>query len=122
MTNPTQQILKREIDASGQSLGRVASLAASMLMGKDTASFARNKMAKIIVTISNADKLHIKEAKLTDKIYVRYTGYPGGLYKTKLGKMIEQKGNSAPLRKAILGMLPKNKLTPDLIKNLIILG
>lgn len=115
MTNKTHTV-----DASGQSLGRVASAVAKLLMGKDSASFERHTVSGNKVTVTNASKLKISTTKMNTKTYSSYSGYPGGLKQEKMGKVVEKKGYSEVLRKAVYGMLPINKLRDKVIKNLTI--
>ena len=109
-----------EIDATGKILGRVASGAAAILRGKNKVTFARHILNTTLVKITNASKLKILPAKRVGKIHTRYTGYPGGLKHLSLEKMIAKKGYSEPLRLAIYGMLPANKLRAKLMNNLTI--
>ena len=83
---------KIEINATGEKVGRVASKAASLLMGKDSTDFTRNKVASVEVKITNTSKLEISEGKKDGKIYTHYTGYPGGLREETMGKLIDKKG------------------------------
>lgn len=98
------------INAAGQRLGRVASEAAHILMGKHTTDFARNTPGEVSIKIENASKLVITEKKRLQKDYTSYTGYPGGLKHESLGHLAERRGYSELLKKAIKGMLPKNRL------------
>lgn len=98
------------IDAEGKKLGRIASQAAGYLLGKHSASFAKNKVEDIAVHIVNAGKLSVSERKLTTTTYVRYSGYPGGLKSEKLAALRDRKGYKEALKIAVSGMLPKNKL------------
>ncbi|MDP6387671.1 MAG: uL13 family ribosomal protein [Candidatus Pacebacteria bacterium] len=111
---------KIEINAEGEKLGRLASKAASFLMGKDTADFTKNRVPEIEVKITNASKLQITDAKKGGKVYTRYSGYPSGLKKEKMGKLIERKGYGEVVKKAVYGMLSDNKLRPKMMKHLII--
>lgn len=111
---------KVEINAEGEKVGRLASKAASFLMGKDRADFVRNRVPDVEVRITNASKLHISDAKKESKIYTRYSGYPSGLKRKKMGKLIEKKGYTDVIKKAVYGMLPGNKLRPTMMKHLII--
>ena len=108
------------IDATGKSLGRVASTAAALLMGKNTETFARNSVTEVTVHVTNTSKANITEKKKREKAYVSYSGYPGGLRTESLEQMIAKKGSTEAFRRAIKGMLPKNKLTRIMMKNLII--
>ncbi len=111
---------KFTIDASGRSLGRVASEAASILLGKASASYVQNEVLPVEVTIENATKLAMSEKRIAMKDYKRYTGYPGGLITTSMQSMIEKKGVSEVLRKAVDGMIPRNKLRKERMKRLTI--
>jgi large subunit ribosomal protein L13 len=108
------------IDATNKKLGRLASEIAQLLMGKDLVDYARNKAPNRDVKVTNAGKMSIDEKKKLTKEYVRYTGYPGGLKKEKLGALVARKGNADALKKAVRGMLPSNKLRPGMLKHLII--
>lgn len=108
------------IDASGKKLGRVASEAATFLMGKNDPSFVRNQTADVEVHISNAAKLSITEKKMGEKEYSRFSGYPSGLKKTPLARLVKEKGYQEALRKAVYGMLPGNKLRARMMKKLVI--
>ncbi len=108
------------IDAKDKKLGRLASEVASLLMGKDAPDFARNKVLDRKVTITNASKLSIDPAKARETVYVRYSGYPGGLKHETMEHAIAKKGHGELLKRAIRGMLPSNKLRPKMLKNLII--
>jgi len=108
------------IDAQDKTVGRVASAAAKALLGKHTATFAKNVVHGEEVKIVNAAKVRISGAKMSDKRYVRYSGYPGGQKIETYAQLTARKGNSAVIRKAVLGMLPKNKLQARRIKMLSI--
>jgi len=108
------------IDAQSKSLGRIASEAAVLLMGKNETDFARNVAPSVKVQIINASKASIHPKKLDMKKYKSYSGYPGGLKETPMKKVIEKKGYSELFRTAVNGMLPKNKLQSVMMKNLII--
>ncbi len=108
------------IDATNKKIGRVASQAATYLMGKNLTSFARNEAPKVTVTITNTSKADIHEKKRKEKEYVSYSGYPGGIITQTLEKMVEKKGYSEVFRNAVYGMLPSNKLKTIMMKNLVI--
>lgn len=108
------------IDAKEQKLGRVASKAAQLLMGKDGVDFAKNQVADVRVNITNASKLSIGEKKLENKKYKRYSGYPGGLKISTMREIVAKKGYSEVMKKAIYGMLPNNKLRPKMMKRLTV--
>ncbi|MBU1160030.1 50S ribosomal protein L13 [Patescibacteria group bacterium] len=108
------------IDAKGKSLGRVASEAAAVLRGKNRTDFAPNKAPAVKVIIENASQVKITGRKIKQKQYRRHSMYPGGLKSLRMEQVIEKKGTNYILKKAIDGMLPKNKLRRIMIKNLII--
>ena len=112
--------MEHVLDAQNKSLGRVASQAASLLMGKNLVTFARNKAPEVKVKIINASKADIKSKKIGDKNYISYSGYPGGLKTQSMKKVITDKGFKEVFRRAVDGMLPKNKLRSIMIKNLTI--
>lgn len=108
------------IDAQDKSLGRVASAAAKALLGKHTVTFAKNIVADVKVEILNASKVRISGDKERQKLYIRYSGYPGGQKKESYQQLTARKGQKEAIRKAVLGMLPKNKLQARRIKLLTI--
>ena len=108
------------IDAKGRTLGRVASDAAQALLGKKSAQYVQNKVLPVSVTIENASKLKLAEKRLGQKTYIHYTGYPGGLRETSMPMMIEKKGIEEVIRKAVDGMIPRNKLRKERMKRLTI--
>lgn len=106
------------IDAQDKTLGRVASAAAKALLGKHSANFAKNIVAQGGVTIINADKIRISGNKERAKEYVRYSGYPGGQKIETYTQLTSRRGKQEAIRRAVLRMLPKNKLQTPRIKNL----
>lgn len=108
------------IDASGKALGRVATEAAETLRGKNTTDFVKHIAPNVTVKIVNAGHLDVSQKKMKEKIYKHYTGHPGGLRETSLTRMVEKKGWAEPLKKAVYGMLPANRLRAVMMKNLII--
>lgn len=108
------------IDAKNKILGRVASRAAAILRGKNEAGFAPNKLADVKVEIININKIKVSGGKMKQKEYKSYSGYPGSLKLTPMEKMARTKGKKYIFEKAVMGMLPKNKLRKQMMKNLII--
>ena len=107
------------LDAENKAVGRVATQAAVFLMGKNKADFARNKIPNITVSITNASKAKISSpAKLMQKTYSRYSGYPGGLKQPTMAKVIKDKGYGEIFKEAVSGMLPKNRLRSKMMNNL----
>ncbi len=112
--------MKYTIDAQGKKLGRIASEAASCLMGKKTSTFAKNETADAQVEILNASKTDVNARKKVSDVYVTYTGFRGGLNKEKLGDLMNRRGMTEVYKRAVYGMLPNNKLRALRMKNLII--
>lgn len=108
------------IDAKGKRLGRVATEAASVLLGKNSPDFARHKAADVTVSIVNSRLLDITEKKAVQEMFQTYSGYPGGRKLESLGHLADRRGYSEVVRRTIGGMLPKNKLHAVRMKNLII--
>ncbi len=108
------------LDAQNKKLGRIASEAAKLLMGKNRTDFARNTMPDVKVKIVNAGKVDILNKKMGDKFYKTYSGYPGGLKERGMKKVVNDKGFKETFRLAVSGMLPKNKLRTRMMKNLIV--
>jgi large subunit ribosomal protein L13 len=109
---------EKVIDASGKTIGRVATSIAMALRAKDSPAFERHLVPAVKVKVINASKIFVSEPKKLGKTYVRYSGYPGGLRSARLEEVIDKKGISEPLKLAVYGMLPPNKLRPILMKNL----
>lgn len=105
------------IDATGKSLGRLAVEVAILLRGKQKPDFVLYKDMGDFVTVKNMEKVRITGKKLEQKIYRHHTGYPGSLKETPM-KVIFAKNPGKVLRRAVLGMLPKNKLRAKQIKRL----
>ncbi len=112
--------MKHTIDAQGKKIGRVASQAAAVLLGKDSPAFVKNKVVGSRVEIINAAKADVTAHKKDAKVYVTYTGHRGGLNKETLGHLIDRKGSGEAFRRAVYRMLPNNKLRDPRMKNLII--
>lgn len=108
------------LDAQNKKLGRLASEIAVLLMGKDMTDYQRNKIPDREIKIVNAGKMDVDERKLTSKEYIHYTGYPGGLKTERMDSLVARKGYKDALRTAVRGMLPGNKLRPQMLKKLTI--
>ncbi len=108
------------LDAQNKKLGRIASQAALILMGKNRTDYVRNAIPTVKVKIVNAGKLSMTNKKMEEKVYKNYSGYPGGLRERTMKKAAADKGFREVLRIAVKGMLPTNKLRPRMMKNLII--
>lgn len=106
------------VDAKGRSLGRVASEAAMVLMGKNLPTYEKHTVSGNVVKIINSESLNVEPKKMATKEYERYSGYPGGLKKEKMTQLVDRKGMEEVLKLAIYGMLPANKLRAKLMKNI----
>lgn len=109
----------RELDATGQSIGRLASEIAVILQGKDKPQYAPHTDIGDKVEVRNAAKVKITGNKLENKVYYSYSGYPGGL-KSKQLKTVMAKDPSEAVRRAVKNMLPKNRLQKERMKRLTI--
>ena len=105
------------IDAEGQTLGRLASNIAGLLLGKGKPDFSPHMEMGDSVVVIQAERVRVTGKKLTDKIYYRHTGYPGGLKSTALAQVLE-KHPERVIEGAVEGMLPKNKLGRHAIRRL----
>lgn len=108
------------IDAKDKTLGRVASAAAKALLGKHSADFAKNVVAQDGVKIINASRVRISGTKEKNKEYIRYSGFPGGQKSETYAMLTARLGNEEAIRRAVNGMLPKNRLQAKRIKLLTI--
>lgn len=107
------------IDVKDKILGRSATKIALLLMGKGKPYFAKNLDCGDNVVVINAQEVAVTGKKETDKIYTRYSGYPGGLRKITIKELRTQKPGEI-VRHAVAGMLPKNKLRASMLKRLFI--
>ena len=105
------------IDATNQSLGRLASKVAVILRGKNNPSYQPNVMPQEKVVVDNIGKIKFTGKKAQQKIYYHYSGYPGGMKARKLETMFE-KDPKKVLRLAVYRMLAPNKLRAKIIRNL----
>lgn len=105
------------IDATDIVLGRLASQTAKLLRGKHKPTFAPHVDTGDFVVVVNASKVALTGNKATDKLAYRHSGRPGGLRAVPYGELIAQDPRKA-VERAVWGMLPKNKLSRQLIKKL----
>lgn len=105
------------IDASGKTLGRLATEVANILMGKNKSTFVPHLDMGDNIVVTNASKVKVTGKKLFQKLYRRHSGYPGGLKTESLSKLLERKPERV-IEHAVKGMLPKNKLGKKMIKKL----
>jgi large subunit ribosomal protein L13 len=105
------------VDAEGQTLGRLATRIADTLRGKDKPQYTPHVDTGDFVVVVNAEKIAVTGKKLDDKMYHRHSGYPGGLRSRTLREQLERRPTEV-LRKAVKGMLPRNRLGRAQIKRL----
>jgi large subunit ribosomal protein L13 len=105
------------IDATDVVLGRLASRTALILRGKTKPNYTPHVDCGDNVVIINAEKVRLTGKKMTDKVYIRHTGYPGGQRFTTPSELLKRKP-LAVIEEAIRGMLPKNRLGAKLFRNL----
>src|SRR5256886_12882937 len=105
------------VDASGKVLGRLAAEIARRLRGKHKPEYTPHVDTGDYVVVVNAAKLRVTGRKAEDKVYIRHSGYPGGLKQTTFAKLHAAKPERA-LQKAVKGMLPKGPLGYAMIRKL----
>lgn len=105
------------VDGQNLVLGRLASQVANILRGKNKAIFTPSVDTGDFVIVVNAEKIALTGRKLADKMYYSHSGFPGGLKEITAGKLMEKKPEEI-IRKAVKGMLPKNKLSRHMLKKL----
>ena len=107
------------VDAKDVVLGRLASVVAMVLRGKHKPSFTPHVDCGDNVIVINADKIKLTGKKMTDKQYVRHSGYPGG-QRTQNPEDLLEKKPTAVVEKAVKGMLPKSRLGSEMFRNLFV--
>lgn len=105
------------VNARGKVLGRLASQVAVLLRGKGKPQFTPHVDTGDFVIVVNAEKVHLTGKKLTQKVYYRYSGYPGGMKATTAGTLLKRHPERL-IQHAVRGMLPKGKLGDALYKKL----
>ncbi|MDY7076842.1 MAG: 50S ribosomal protein L13 [Chloroflexota bacterium] len=105
------------VDATGQTLGRLATRVAHRLRGKHKPIYSPSVDTGDYVIVVNAAKIHVTGRKLDQKIYYRHSGYPGGLKQITLRNLL-QKHPTRVIEHAVRGMLPKNRLGRRMFKKL----
>ncbi len=106
-----------KINGEGMILGRLATEIAVLLRGKNKPGYAPNRDMGDFVVVENMDKIKVTGKKEEQKKYYRHSGYLGGLKEESYGKLKKRRPGET-LRKAVLGMLPRNKLRMEMIKRL----
>ena len=97
------------VDAEGQTLGRLATRIADALRGKRKPAYTPHIDTGDFVVVVNAEKIHVTGNKLEQKRYWRHSGYPGGIKSRTLAEMLDRRPEEV-IRKAVKGMLPRNRL------------
>ena len=105
------------LDADGRVLGRLATEAATLLTGKHRPDWAPNAVAPVYVVFTNTDTVALTGAKEDQKMYRRYSGYPGGLRERSV-RTQRQRDSRRIVESAVSGMLPKNNLRKELMRHL----
>ena len=100
------------IDAGSMNLGKLAVVIADKLMGKSKPTYTPHVDNGDYVIVTNAKNIQVTGNKMTDKMYYRHSGFPGGLTELKLEEVIEKDPRVA-IEHAVKGMLPKNKLAAE---------
>ncbi len=105
------------VDATDKVLGRIATGIANRLRGKHKPEYTPHVDTGDYIVVVNADKVRVTGNKVTDKIYFRHTGYPGGIKETSFGKLMETHPERA-IEIAVKGMMPRNKLSRAMLGKL----
>ena len=105
------------VDASGKSLGRLATKIAEVLVGKHRPDFTPGVILGDHVVVVNAEKISVSPTRVAEKKYYRHSGFPGGLHEVSYTRQLETHPDRI-IRFAVRGMLPKNRLTERFLSNL----
>jgi large subunit ribosomal protein L13 len=105
------------VDAEGQTLGRLATRIADTLRGKGKVEYTPHVDTGDFVVVVNAEKIVVTGKKLDEKLYYRHSGYPGGLRSRTLREQLERRPEEV-IRKAVKGMLPRNRLSRAQLRKL----
>ena len=105
------------VDASGKTLGRLATQIADALRGKNKPEYRPHCDVGDFVIVVNAESISVTGKKREDKLYHRHTGYPGGIRTRTLNEMLERRPEEV-IRKAVKGMLPRNRLARAQLRKL----
>ena len=120
-TVPVSAPLWHLVDATGLTIGQIASKSAHVLRGKHRPSYSPHQLCGDHIVVINAAKMHVTPAKGRRKSYFHHTGYLGHTHVTSLAKMMEKKPEEV-IEKAVYGMLPKNRLRHQMLKRLHVYG
>ena len=107
------------VDGTNQTVGRVCSKIAAVLRGKNKASYTPHVDTGDYIIFINADKVKFTGTKLDDKVYINFSGYPGGK-KEETAKNLLKRRPEVVIERAVKGMLPKNRLGRKMIKKLFV--
>ena len=105
------------VDATDKTLGRLSTQIANRLRGKHKPEYTPHVDTGDYIVVVNAEKVRVTGNKGTDKIYHRYTGYPGGIKSLSFNELIEKTPERA-IQKAVKGMMPRNKLSTVMLSKL----
>jgi large subunit ribosomal protein L13 len=105
------------VDAEGKTLGRLATQIASVLRGKHKPTYTPHVDVGDFVIVVNAEKVAVTGDKREKKLYWRHSGYPGGIRSRTLGDLLEKRPEEV-IRKAVKGMLPRNRLARQQLRKL----
>jgi large subunit ribosomal protein L13 len=105
------------VDATDQTLGRLASRIARVLEGKHKPTYAPNLDSGDFVVVLNAKRISVTSDKLESKLYIRHSGYPQGYREETLGHLLERRPEEV-IRRAVKGMLPRTKLGVQQLRKL----
>ncbi len=105
------------VDATGQTLGRLATQIARVLEGKNKPGYAPHLDTGDHVIVLNAARISVTRDKMTSKVYVRHSGYPQGYREETLGHLLARRPEE-PIRRAVKGMLPRNRLGAQMLRKL----
>jgi large subunit ribosomal protein L13 len=105
------------VDATGKTLGRLATQIADLLRGKHKPEYTPHCDVGDFVVVVNAEKIAVSGRKREQKLYYRYSGYPGGMRSRTLAQMLERRPEEV-IRLAVMGMLPRNRLARQQLRKL----
>ena len=107
------------VDGTNQTVGRMCAKIASVLRGKNKPYYTPHVDCGDFIVVTNCDKVKFTGKKLDDKIYINYSGYPGGQKQETAGDLLKRRPD-AVIERAVKGMLPKNRLGRKMYKKLYV--
>lgn len=105
------------LEAQNKVLGRLATEIASLLLGKHRLDYAAHKVSPVFVVVTNSDEVVLTGRKEDQKMYRRYSGYPGGM-RERTARQVRSRDSRRLVEMAVFGMLPKNSLRAERMKHL----